>query len=196
SVLKRFVIESSRILETHKLDVEKEREKNYSLKEKIRITNAKLVELEASINIDISKYEAGRVEPHRIKLMQAKQSIALMRAKIQAEEADYDDVTERAQQRRLTTEQRAADRNAAVKAAKEQAETQKFKLDRRRNLPTLYDKNVETIVFVRIFLLWQDPILRNSANALSHDASDEEHARRRNAKSPTFGQNASQDLYL
>lgn len=46
---------------------------------------------------------------------------------------------------------------------------------------------VETIVFVRIFLLWQDPILRNSANALSHDASDEEHARRRNAKSPIFG---------
>ncbi|KAA6335477.1 MAG: hypothetical protein EZS28_052961, partial [Streblomastix strix] len=41
-ILKRFVIESSRILETHKLDVEKEREKNYSLKEKIRITNAKL----------------------------------------------------------------------------------------------------------------------------------------------------------
>ncbi|KAA6309652.1 MAG: hypothetical protein EZS28_056464 [Streblomastix strix] len=46
-LLKRFVIESSRILETHKLDVEKEREKNYSLKERIRITNAKLVELEA-----------------------------------------------------------------------------------------------------------------------------------------------------
>ncbi|KAA6384721.1 MAG: hypothetical protein EZS28_019750 [Streblomastix strix] len=46
-LLKRFVIESSRILETHKLDVEKEREKNYSFKEKIRITNAKLAELEA-----------------------------------------------------------------------------------------------------------------------------------------------------
>ncbi|KAA6401242.1 MAG: hypothetical protein EZS28_003224 [Streblomastix strix] len=46
SALKQFVIELSRILETHKLDAEKEREKNYSLKEKIRITNAKLAELE------------------------------------------------------------------------------------------------------------------------------------------------------
>ncbi|KAA6398264.1 MAG: hypothetical protein EZS28_006215 [Streblomastix strix] len=37
-------------------------------------------------------------------------------------------------------EQRVADRKAAIKAAKEQTETQNFELDRRINLPTLYDK--------------------------------------------------------
>ncbi|KAA6355749.1 MAG: hypothetical protein EZS28_048724 [Streblomastix strix] len=104
--------------------------------------------------------------------MSVKQSVALMLVKIQAEEADFDEITERALQRRLAAEQsyysayskmnqeiytlnselddinnelryfeqRVADRKAAIKAAKEQTETQNFELDRRRNLPTLYDK--------------------------------------------------------
>ncbi|KAA6402690.1 MAG: hypothetical protein EZS28_001791 [Streblomastix strix] len=104
--------------------------------------------------------------------MQTKQSVVLVLVKIQAEEADFDEITERALQRRLAAEQsyysayskmnqeiytlnselddinnelrcyeqRAANRKAAIKAAKEQAETQNFELDRRRNLPTLYDK--------------------------------------------------------
>ncbi|KAA6354288.1 MAG: hypothetical protein EZS28_050185 [Streblomastix strix] len=104
--------------------------------------------------------------------MQTKQSVVLMLVKIQAEDADFDEITERALQRRFAAEQsyysayskmnqeiyslnsehddinnelryyeqRAANRNAAHKAAMEQAETQNFELDRRRNLPTLYDK--------------------------------------------------------
>ncbi|KAA6381432.1 MAG: hypothetical protein EZS28_023041 [Streblomastix strix] len=57
------------------------------------------------INNDLSKYEAGRVEHHRMKLTQAKQSVALIITKIQAEEADFEEITERAQQHRLSLEQ-------------------------------------------------------------------------------------------
>ncbi|KAA6388114.1 MAG: hypothetical protein EZS28_016361 [Streblomastix strix] len=104
--------------------------------------------------------------------MQTKQSVVLMLVKIQAKEADFDKITERALQRRLAVEQnyysayskmnreiytlnselddinnelryyeqRAANRKAAIKVAKEQAETQNFELDRKRNLSTLYNK--------------------------------------------------------
>ncbi|KAA6356898.1 MAG: hypothetical protein EZS28_047574, partial [Streblomastix strix] len=66
-------------------------------------------------------------------------------AKIQDEEADFEEITEHTLQRRLAAEQRLdsllINRQATIKAAKEQAKTQNFELDRRRNLPTLYDKN-------------------------------------------------------
>ncbi|KAA6401243.1 MAG: hypothetical protein EZS28_003225 [Streblomastix strix] len=60
---------------------------------------------------------------------------------IQTEEADFEEIAECALQHRLAAEQRAADRNAA----KEQADAQNFELDRRCNLPTLYDKNTRRL---------------------------------------------------
>ncbi|KAA6365798.1 MAG: hypothetical protein EZS28_038674, partial [Streblomastix strix] len=72
-------------------------EKNYSLKEKNRIAYAKLIVLVT--------HENGYVEPYLIKLMQTKQTVVLMLVKIQAEEADFDEITERALQRRLAAEQ-------------------------------------------------------------------------------------------
>ncbi|KAA6391684.1 MAG: hypothetical protein EZS28_012788 [Streblomastix strix] len=158
------ISESAMLLCYKHHDTENQREKNYSLKEKIIIAYAKLIVLET--------HENGYVEPYLIKLMQTKQSVVLICAKIQAEEADFDEITEHALQRRLAAEQsyyaadsernqeiytlnfelnninnelryyeqRAANRKAAINAAKEQAETQNFELDRRHNLPTLYDK--------------------------------------------------------
>ncbi|KAA6360734.1 MAG: hypothetical protein EZS28_043739 [Streblomastix strix] len=92
-----------------------------------------------------NKYEAGRVEPHRIKLTQAKQSEALIIAKIQAEEADFHlNRAESERNQEIFTlhseledindelryyEQRAVDRKDAIKGANEQVENYSFELD-------------------------------------------------------------------
>ncbi|KAA6384722.1 MAG: hypothetical protein EZS28_019751 [Streblomastix strix] len=61
---------------------------------------------------------------------------------IQTDEADFEEIAECALQHRLAAEQRYYEQRAADrKTAKEQAENQNFELDRRCNLPTLYDKN-------------------------------------------------------
>ncbi|KAA6357541.1 MAG: hypothetical protein EZS28_046932 [Streblomastix strix] len=74
----------------------KKRLRSNSLKEKNRIAYAKLIVLET--------HENGYVEPHLIKVMQTRQSVVLMLVKIQAEDADFDEITERALQSRLAAE--------------------------------------------------------------------------------------------
>ncbi|KAA6397086.1 MAG: hypothetical protein EZS28_007387 [Streblomastix strix] len=97
------------------------------------------------INIDLSKYEAGRVEHHRMKLTQAKQSVTLIIAKIQAEEADFHlNRAESERNQEIFTlhseleginnelryyEQRAVDRKYGINGANEQVENYSFELD-------------------------------------------------------------------
>ncbi|KAA6387218.1 MAG: hypothetical protein EZS28_017253 [Streblomastix strix] len=117
--------------------------------------------------------EDCRVRPHWILLMSVKQSVALILVKIQDEEASLEEITkiciislssyyltdsgrnyeisnlhselDNINDELKYYEQRAADRNAAIKAAKEEVETWNFELDLRRNLPTLYGFNAKCV---------------------------------------------------
>ncbi|KAA6390758.1 MAG: hypothetical protein EZS28_013714 [Streblomastix strix] len=86
---KVFVDDSSRILELHELDVEKERSKNAKLKKQLTDTKEKMEKQDQKVEDEFSTKVHDTLEPVEKKEKLARQMLLLNKAKIEQEITDY-----------------------------------------------------------------------------------------------------------